>query len=189
MQQGPGELWIIGGGVADSATPQITLHTDGTVDATLHPASFHFGSVEDGYAWKSVPKMEDIRADQFDGPLDRYVTEQEAGIEATLTQIDPAIIQKCSPYTAYAAGSGYKQVTGGGNLSLSSVCVALVVPKRTSAYHYIAVLFKAHGTIGLEANFGRAKKSVFKASFKALTDPTRTAGRQMFCFYETVAAE
>jgi hypothetical protein len=187
LQQGPGDLWIIGGGVVDSATPQLTLAVDGTPDSVAHPLSIHLGATDAGIAWATVPKFDDIGADQFDGPLTRYVQEQQASIEAELKQIDMAIMQQCQPYLTFSSAAGYKQLTGGGQVTLAAPCVALISPKLGAAgKFYVCVLFKAHGVLGVSLTFQRSKAAMYKAQFKGLVDPARTAGRQMFVQYETV---
>jgi hypothetical protein len=190
LQQGPGDLWIIGGGVADSATPQLTI-TGGTPDATAYPASIHLGSWPEGQAATitTKPKMADIKMDQFDTPVAQYMTENDCSIEVELAQLDPAIIANAAPYGVYSTGSGYRQLTFGGMASglLTPICVALIAQKRAAASKYVvAILFNAVGTMGLSTTIGRAKASVYKASFKGLADPTRAAGRQIGVFYETI---
>src|SRR4051794_29743874 len=126
IHQGPGDLWIIGGGVADSATPQLTIATDGTPDATAHPSSISLGSFADAATWMLTPKWDDILVDQADGPVARYVASVEVGIEVALRQLDPVIMQYCAGVGTYATAGGYKQMTFGGQApaSLTDYCVA-----------------------------------------------------------------
>ena len=186
LQQGPSDLWIIGGGVVDSATPQLTLATDGTPDATAHPSSICLGLSVDALAFANKPKFVDQVADQFDGPLDRFLESQGAAIEADLEQIDMTLMQNVAPYMTYSSASGYAQLTGGGQVTLATPCVALITPQQhASGKYFVTILFKAHGTLGLAVTFGRKKLSQYKAQFSALVDPTRTTGRQIYVAYAT----
>lgn len=192
IHQGPGDLWIIGGGApADSATPQLTLAVDGTPDATAHPSSIHLGLTDSAITMTITPKIEDIMADQADGPVDRFLTNiSEMAIEAELQQLDPTIMQNAIPFGVYSTAGGYKQLTFGGQpipVAASAPCVALIAPKRAVAGKYIVtVLFKATGMVGLSTTIGRAKKAIYKSQWKGLTDLTRAAGRQIGVMYETL---
>jgi hypothetical protein len=188
IHQGPGDLWIIGGGVADSATPQLTIATDGTPDATAHPASVHLGSHESAVTIAVTPKIDEIMIDQADGPVARFIQSLEMSLEVELKQLDPTIIQNCAPMGTFATSAGYKQLTFGGQAptAFTPVCVAFIAPKRAVASKFVvSVIFSAQGMLGLNTQAGRAKASMYKAQFKGLTDLTRTAGRQMGVVYET----
>lgn len=180
-------MWIIGGGVADSATPQLTLFTDGTPDATAHANSIHLGATEDGVTFVSKASFDDINVDQLDSPVARFYKGQEAGLSATLKTLDFSVIQNCAPYMTYATAAGYKQLTGGGLVTIAEPCVALICPKRANvAKYFVFILFKAIGSLGFEGTFSRGKDAMYKAEFKGIVDGTRTNGRQLFCMYETI---
>jgi hypothetical protein len=191
MHQGPGDLWIIGNPPVDSASPQLTLASDGTPDATAHANSIHMGGTDSAITIVTKPKIEAINIDQADGPVDDYLVSQEMSIEAELVQLDPALMQNAVPYGVYSTqtgASGYKQLTFGGQaLSSTFPCIACIAPKRAAPGKYIvAMLFKARGSIGLSTTIGRSKKTVYKAQFDGRIDLTRSAGRQMGIVYETL---
>lgn len=188
IHQGAADLWIIGGGVVDSATPQLTIATDGTPDATAHPLSIHLGSFEDAAVVTVQPKWDDITIDQTDGVVARFVPEVKLGIEVTLKQLDPSIMQYCAGVGTYATASGYKQITYGGlpASSITDYCVALIAKKRAVAGKYlVAILFKAQGVAGISTPIGKSKSTSYKAQFMGLDDMSRTAGRRQGVFYET----
>ena len=190
IHQGPGDLWVIGGGVADSATPQLTIATDGTPDSTAHPASIHLGAFPEGQGLTLLhkPKIEDIKVEQADTAVDRFYVSGDMSIEADLAQIDPTVMQTCLPYAVFSTASGYSQLTFGnpGSGILASPCIAMIAKKRAVAGKFIVtVLFKATGTMGWSTVIGRAKASSFKAKFDGLADMTRTQGRQVGVYYET----
>jgi hypothetical protein len=193
LQQGPGDLWVIGGGVPDSTTPQLTL-VGALPDSTAYPSSVHLGAWPEGQmaSVASKPKFADVKMDQMDAPVGQFLVGQECSIEVELAQMDPAIIQNCAPYAVYSTAAGppgYRQLTFGGatNGIITPVCIALISQKRGVAGKYlVTILFNAIGTMGWQTSMGRSKQSTYKASFKGMADPTRTAGRQIGVFYETL---
>lgn len=189
IHQGPGNLWIIGGGVPDSATPQLTM-TGGTPDSIAYPLSIHLGATEAGITVVVKPKMEDIKIDQADAPVARYMTALDMSMEADMSQLDPTIIANALPFATFSTqvSPGYNQLTFGGLLGpVPNLCVAMIAPKRTSPLLYIvSILFNGQGTIGLSTVIGRSKPSGNKAKFDGLADITRVAGRQIGVVYETI---
>jgi hypothetical protein len=188
IHQGPGDLWVIGGGVVDSAAPQLTL-SGGTPDSTAHPASLHFGATKTAQTIVVKPKITDIRVDQADAPVARFYSAVAMDIEGELSQLDPTILQNAIPYAVYATAGGYKQLTFGGASSglLTPLCIAMISPKRGVAGKYIvSILFNAHGMAGLNLAIGREKDTSNKVQFSGLADLSRTAGRQIGVFYETL---
>ncbi len=96
-------------------------------------------------------------------------------------------MQYCAPMGVYAAAAGYRQLTFGGQALPAGICIACIAPKRSDPTKYlVAILFAAHGTVGLSTAVGRAKASIYKAQFKGMNDLARTAGRQMGVLYETL---
>src|ERR1700678_2172032 len=100
IHQGPGNLWIIGGGVPDSAIPQLTI-TGGTPDSIAYPLCVHLGATVAANTITVKPKVEDIKIDQADGPVDRYLTDLEMSIEADLAQFDPTLMANALPYGTF----------------------------------------------------------------------------------------
>ena len=186
IHQGPGDLWIIGGGVVDSATPQLTIATDGTPDATAHPASVHLGYTDSAIATAYVPKHVDIMVDQSGGPVARYGESEKWTLGADLKQLDLAILQQAASLGTYTTASGYTQLTFGGLADLPTVCVALIAKKRGAVGKFIVViLFSATGHLGISTSIGRAKPATNKVEFDALADLSRAAGRQLGVIYIT----
>ena len=173
---------------AGLAAPQLTLATDGTPDATAHPASIHLGAHESAVTFAVTPKMDDIMIDQADGAVARFMPSTEMSLEVELKQLDATIMQYCTPAATFSTAAGYNQLTFGGQApaALVNYCVAFVAPKRQVAGKYIvSIIFLAQGIVGLNTQVGRAKASTYKAQFKGLTDMTRTPGRQIGVWYET----
>lgn len=188
IHQGPGDLWVITTPPVDAA-PRLTLASDGTPDSVTHGACVHLGAIQSAITTSVKGKIGMIALDQFDAPLDGFVTDLEASIEAEMAQTEAAKLQRALGVGTYATGAGYKHVTFGGTLAVPTVCVAAISPKRTaSTKHIVATLFSAAAVGGFDVKFGRAKSSSYKLKFQALSDLTRTAGKQVGIVHETLAA-
>jgi hypothetical protein len=186
IHQGPGDLWVIPTAPVD-ATPRLTLASDGTPDSTAHPASVHLGAIQSAITTSLKPKIAAIDLDQLDAAIDGYVTDFEAKIEAEMAQTRAAKLQRALGVATFASGAGYEQLTFGGNLTVPTLCLAAISPKRISPKQYIvSMLFKAAAVGGFSITFGRSKASTYKCGFLGLTDPSRTAGKQIGTVYETL---
>jgi hypothetical protein len=171
-------LWAVTTAPAD-ATPRLTLAADGTLDSGTN-AGTHLGLAEGATTFAGKTKMEHIAADQADGPVDAYMPEMDASIETTLEQLNAIKLQRMLGVGVYSTAAGYRQMTLGGITAVPSVCLAVISARRDLANAYVySMLFKAISTGALALAFGRAKPTSYKATFKGLTDPTRTAGRQI----------
>ena len=185
--QGPGDLWVIGTPPSD-ANVRITLASDGTPDATAHPGSIHLGAMAAAVTTTVKPKLVSITADQFDCPVDAYVSELDAKIDASMAQMEATKLQRAVGVGVYSTGAGYKQVTFGGVLTVPQMCLAVISPTRANPNQYvISLLYLAVATGGFSLALGRAKAADYKASFTGLSDPTRTAGKQIGVVYQTLA--
>jgi hypothetical protein len=186
VHQGPGELWVIGTPPVD-ATPRLTLASDGTPDSATHGTCVHLGAIKSAITTAVKPKIGLIGLDQYEAEFDGYVTDLEATIEAEMAQTESAKLQRALGVGTYSTGSGYKQVTFGGNLAVPTACIAAISKKRVSGTKYIvATLFQAAAIGGFQVVFGRAKESSYKAKFQGLADLTRTAGKQLGVVHETL---
>jgi len=186
--QGPGDVWMIGTAPTD-ANVRLTLASDGTPDATAHPGSYHMGLIQGAVSTAIKPKLSEITADQFDSAVDTRVTELDGKIEATMAQLESQKIQWALGMGTYSTGSGCKQVTFGGLLSVPKTCVAVISPSRANPGMYVvSVLYIAVPMGGFSFSMGRAKEAQYKAQFQGLTDLTRTPGQMTGVIYQTLVA-
>jgi hypothetical protein len=185
--QGPCDLWIIGSPPSD-ATQRLTLDAATlTPDATTHPASVHLGLIDGDTKVTMAAKKEDIRADQFAGVLDQFVTEEEMMVEADLKQLEATKIQQIlAGLSVYSTAAGYKQNTFGGLNLPAKVAFAVIAPKRNDATKaHVCVLYSAIFEASVAFPLGRKSPSKYQLKVKGLADPTRTAGRNIGILYET----
>jgi hypothetical protein len=180
VQQGPGDLWVITT-APDDATQRLTLATDGSPDSVTNPAT-HLGAIEGAITTVVKPKLEMIKVDQADGPVDAYCTEIDAKVEVTLMQATAAKLQRILGVGTYSTGSGYKQFTFGGTTTVPNACIAAISALRGALTKFVYVLlYKAVSLSGFSIQFGRAKPAVYKATFAGLSDLglPRAAGAQI----------
>jgi len=118
MQQGPGDLWLLGAPPADSATPQLTLAADGTPDDAAHPNSIHLGGLAEGTTIAASAKVDFQRIDQFPGPVSAVFTEEILKLEAIMAEAqDLAKVRHILSHGAYGTftdPTNGKQITVGG---------------------------------------------------------------------------
>ena len=184
--QGPGDVWFIPTPPTD-ANVRLTLASDGTPDSTAHPSSIHLGLMAGATTTTVKPKIAEVTADQYDAPVDSYLDELDAKVEADMAQTESSLLQRVLGVAAYSAGSGYEQLTFGGINTVPQGCIAVISPSRANPAQYVvSVLYKAVATSGFSLALGRAKAASYKASFTGLTDFTRTLGQQVGVLYQTL---
>jgi len=184
--QGPGDLWFIGTAPTD-ANVRLTLASDGTPDSTAHPGSVHLGAMSGAMTTSVKPKIAAIQLDQYDAPLDSYVAELDAKIEAEMGQSESSLLQRALGVGVYSAGSGYEQTTFGGVGTVPKGCFAVISPTRANPNQYVvSALYLGVSTGGFSLALGRAKAALYKAQFTGLSDLTRTVGKQVGVVYQTL---
>jgi hypothetical protein len=189
IEQGPADLWLIGTAPTNAAVT-LTLHTDLTPNSTTHPSSLYLGGTVGPVTLTLTPKLDPIRVDQADAPVDFYCGGLEAKIEAELTQSAMDKLTQALGLLAteaYSADTGYEQLGIGGLQNPAQVCVAVIAKKRSDATKvWAACLYKVHSVDGIVIARSRGKAGTYKVTFSGLADLARTAGKQTGVFYETV---
>lgn len=196
VQIGPGDVWVIGTAPTDTAI-RLTLAANGTPDATAHPSSVHLGVLTSATTLDVKPKMADISADQFEISVDSFLTELEAKLDTEISQLTSVLLAQLLGIGVYGTGTNsnpvastnYAQITFGGIYTVPKACIAVISPSRQNSQLYnVAVLYLAYSAGGLKFSLGKEKASTIKATFAALADLTRTAGRMVGVVYQTLVA-
>jgi len=195
--QGPGDLWAIPIAAAPTDTAiRLVLASDGSPDATTHPGSVHLGSVAESITTAVKPKLSEIHVDQFDAPIDTYVAGLGATIKAKMAQTEAQKIQRMLGVGVYAStvvasgdfsGLTMETCTFGGINTVPLICLAVISATHANPAQYVvSVLYVGYSTGAFSIALGRAKNAMYEASFSALSDPTRTVGRQIGLVYQTL---
>jgi len=191
IYQGPADLWLVDAAPADGSE-KVTLYTDLTPDSSVHTACKHLGGTEGEITMTVTPKIGFGRLDQVDAPVYAFVESIEAKIEAEMSQTEMLKLSRALGCGTYAEDTtptpvAWKQLTFGGSTPAAAICIAAIAKKRTDATKVaVMCLYKVQPTSGIEVTMSRKKASTYKVSFSGMLDPTRTAGRQMGIFFETV---
>lgn len=200
--QGPGDLWAIGVAPTDAAV-RLTLASDGSPDATAHPGSVHLGAITTAVSTTIKPKIAAITTDQFEAPIDSYLTELDGKIEAEMAQVESQKLQRAlgvgtylsgtyntggsGPQLAGPNGQNFEQLTFGGTFTVPKICLAVISASRQNPQQYVvSVLYIGVSMSGFALALGRAKAAAYKLQFQGLSDPTRTAGKQIGVLYQTL---
>jgi hypothetical protein len=184
--EGPVDLWLVSPAPTD-ATMQVTLDATTLTPSTLvHASSAHLGLTEGAVTFSVVPKIELVRADQFDGAVDAYVNSLECKIEATCLSSTMANLAQALGVGNYTLSAGaYAQCTFGGTNQPPAICIAAIGRKRTATTKaVVACLYRVNAASGVTWTAQRAKTSTFKVEFTGQSDTTRTSGRQVGIYHE-----
>ncbi|HWQ55685.1 MAG TPA: hypothetical protein VN442_18505 [Bryobacteraceae bacterium] len=187
IHQGPGDLWIIAPAPDDTAQ-RLTLAADGTPDVAAHANCIHLGATMGGITTIIQEKLSPIEIDQADGPVLHIPVGVEMRIETELAQVNVDLLQHVLALGTYSTAAGYKQISIGGKLAITYLCVAAIAPKRSDPTKFIvSLLYKVLPQSGISILMGRDKPATNKVVFAGANDHTRSAGRQTGLIYETIA--
>lgn len=181
-----GYLW------ANVAVPgagaRMTLHTDGTPDATANPSAVHLGMTKAGATFTIKPSFENYNADEFRAPIKSSIMAVEMTLEAEILQVeDFSILEQCTlGFGTKTTGSGYEQISIG-TKTLTYVPIALIWPTENDATKFAVVqLYKAINTEGVALQVARQSQGSCKVSFKGHDIVTRAAADTMGSFWKQV---
>lgn len=171
------------------AGARITLHTDGTPDATANPNAFHVGHSKDG--WKCRLKASYIKhkADESAAPLVSIVDEIDMGIAGALLAVTDLDVVKnlLSGIGTYSTASGYKQVTVG-NIAITYQSIAAIWPLyEASGYFGVFNIYSTFNQSGIEFDVGRTKMGEMPVDFMGHTISTRADADQVGNYWKTIA--
>lgn len=187
IAQTAGLLW---GKVAiPTAGARLTLHTDGTPDATANPEAMHLGMTREGAAFSTKPEFTEFFADEFEDPIKKSIARSEAVISAELLQVmDTEIAELMLPGSTRTTASGYEQVTFGGSTSFTYNSFALIFPTEADNTKFgVFQLYKAINDGGLAVEIGRTKLSGLSVALKGQAVTSRAAGDTTGSYWKQVA--
>jgi hypothetical protein len=169
-----GHLWA--GLAIPAAGARVTLHTDGTPDATANPSAKHLGLTRAGATARIVPAFDNYMADEFSAPVKTSMSGLEAVIEAELLQVfDTDVMTVLSAgFGTYATASGYVEYSlGVGTQAYTSL--ALIFPTEADPTKFaICHLYKCFNEAGIDS-IGGARKDMsgLKVRFRGLDITSR----------------
>lgn len=182
-----GQIW------ADLAIPaggaRLSLHTDGTPDATANPNAKHLGMTREGAKFLVKPKYDQYYADEFLGAIKTNLSEQEMMITAELLQImDMDLLELLTPgFGTKTTGSGYEQLTFG-QKAISYSSVAVIFPTEADPTKFaVFQLYKAINEAGIDSGVRRKTLSGLPVSFRGYDITSRAIEDLSGSFWKQVA--
>lgn len=154
------QLWV--NLAVPSAGNRLTLHTDGTPDATANPSAIHLGHTDAGVTLAATESIQEFFADESVSPIGGGLDGLEVTIAGTGLQVNDEEYLKFmgANFGTYSTASGYKQFTLGTKASISYASVAVIYPSPTEAGKYaVWHLYNARNTTGLNFSVGRKQRA------------------------------
>jgi len=174
-----GQVWA--GLATPSAGARITLHTDGTPDATANPNAIHLGHTKEGSKVTITASQIKHYADEVATPIKATVDVVDMMIEGSFLQImDADVLKKLTDgFGTYGTGSGYVENTIG-RKTLAYQSVALIWPTPADATKFaVAHIYQAINEAGLSWQISRKGMSETPFKFVAFAIASRAAADQV----------
>lgn len=154
------QVWT--GLAVPSAGNRMTLHTDGTPDATANPSAVHLGYTDAGLTIKATETATDFFVDELPSPSGSSLDSLTVSIEGTLTQVNDEDVMKVlgANFGTYSTAAGYKQFTLGFKTSISYTSSAVIYPSPMDATKFAVFhLYSARNTAGFTFSLGRKQRA------------------------------
>jgi len=174
VMKGPAKIYA---GVSIPGTnARLTLHTDGSPDATTNIAAVHLGMTEAGCEFMVKGKPQDFFADEFPNPILSSIESVECAITGTflqgmdLTKLGEILTPGVG---TYATSTGYKQLQLGRRAIVYNSIVAIAPQDADPTKFIVFHLYSALNDAGLAAQLSRKKLSGTPFAFKGYDVPAR----------------
>lgn len=184
---GPGRLWTKLS--VPAANGKLVLHSDGSPDAGTNPDAIHVGMTEAGSAVSVKQTFQDFFADEFQDPIIKRITAQEAAITGSWIQVlHYDILEVMTPGVTRADGAGFDKVTFGGNRTINYYSTALIFPLEDNPDLFgVFHLYKAINDPGLAFEVGSKKLGTSPFAFKGVAITSRAAGDQTGAYWKQLS--
>ena len=145
----------------------------------------HLGLTEGPTVFTITPHFNEIKADQFESPIDAYLTKVEAEIDTVLMEFNPLTFQRwftADTVTNPSSLANSLVTTFGGQFTDAANLrtLMLVSPDRATVGKWIYVFgFRAYIASAIPLTFHRTAPSLYKLKFKLVADFTRLAGDEL----------
>lgn len=163
------------------AGARITLHTDDTPDSTANPDAVHVGFTDQGVKFSYTTEIQKFEADEQTAPIFTRLLTEAAMLEGTILQnADFNVLDELLMAGTQAAGSGYEEITLGGNTTVTGMSVAVIWPTVAASSNVMVInLYNAYNEVGLELNITRRELGKTPFRFAGQSIATRAVGDQV----------
>lgn len=158
------QIWA--GLAIPGAGARLTLHTDGTPDATTNSSAIHLGHTKEGSKITIVSSMSKHFADEEAAPIKSTIDVTDMSIEGEFLQVlDDDVLKKLTaPFGTYGTSTGYKEWTIG-RKALTYDSVAMIWPTPADPTKFaVAHIYSAINEAGLA--FQISRKGMSSTPFK-----------------------
>jgi hypothetical protein len=154
----------------------------------------HLGLLEGPLQLTITPKFVEIRADQYESPVDAALTIADAELDATMLEFDLPTVQRWFMADSFSnpavlANSSVLQVGGtqfaaGDAVNLRTMM--FVAGNRTAVGKWIyAFAYQVYLKSAIQLTFDRTGKNAFKLKFGVVADTTRQPGDEFLQLVKT----
>lgn len=187
IAQAAGQLWR--GLAIPGAGARLTLHTDGTPDATANPSAKHMGATKSGAKVMVKSSMTEFFVDEFKASIARNVDSVQMGISAELVGVtDLNLVEFLLPGVGtWSTASGYEQVTIGTKaIAYDSVAEIFPLVEDTSKFGVFHV-YKALNDSGVEWAQSRKEMGSIPVNLVGQEITTRAAADTLGSIWKQIA--
>lgn len=188
---GPADVWLEV--AVPTAGNRLTLHTDGTPDATANPSAVHLGMTAAGTTFSYVPEIQDFSSDELTAPHLSRIISETMKLEGEFLQVfDWSILAKMTvggtKNTNTSTTSGYEELTIGGISTIDTFSVALIgTDIGDPTLFWVIQLYSTFNKAGFNFSVTRKDQSKAKFEFVGQAITSRTSGDQIGNYWhETV---
>ena len=157
---------------------------------TLNPDSspVSFESTQDGATLSYSAEIEPINVDQVLSPVGYFVPGEECTFEMMVVESDATTLQyalgatdqSVTTQTADGSNKAYTEIKFGGNYTLTNYVLEYKARKRNQSNCYAVIrLYIVNISPNLEAVYKKDGITVYKLTFKAVADTTKSVGQQL----------
>jgi hypothetical protein len=148
---------------------RLTLHTDGTPDATANPSAVNLGYTEAGLTITGTETVTDFFADELGSPIASALDQSEISISGSALQVVDEDVMKLlgANFATYSTNTGYKQFQLGQKTTISYSSVAVIFPSPQDATKFVVFnLYNARNTTGFTFSVSRKGRASTPFTFK-----------------------
>lgn len=160
---------------------RLTLHTDDTPESVANPNAVHAGFTDQGMQFAYTTEIQKFEADEQTAPIFTRLLTESAMLEGVLLQnADFNILDELLMAGVQATGSGYEEITLGGNTTVTGMSVAVIWPSVGTSTNVIVInIYSAYNEQGLLLNVTRRELGKTPFRFAGQSIATRTAGDRL----------
>ena len=184
---GPTDIW--GKLTVPGAGAEITLHTDGTPDATANATAKHIGMLKTGCTCEVTGEIQEKTSDNLTTPYAVNLKTALATIKGDWLQVlDMDLVALLSLGSTKTTPSGKEKVTWGSLSAVVYTCAAAIWALTNSSTLFAAfTLYKCYNKSGWKAELNRENDAAADLELTAVALTTRADADQVAALWKQTA--